>query len=52
MTRERFLTVGWNNRISFSLGLIVVVYVIAVLATASWGSQEGFIGLTLIGLVF
>ena len=52
MTREKFLTVGWNNRISLGLGLIVVTYVVAVLATSTWASHEGFIGLTLIGVVF
>jgi len=44
--------VGWNNRISLGLGLIVVAYVVAVVASAAWGSRDGFIGLTLIGVVF
>ncbi|MCL4249196.1 MAG: hypothetical protein KJ065_13700 [Anaerolineae bacterium] len=52
MTREKFLTVGWNNRISLGFGLIVVTYVVAVLSAATWASRDGFIGLVLFGVVF
>ena len=51
-SKEQFLTVRWNNRISAGLGLIVLFYIVATLATATWSGSGAFIGLVTIGVLF
>jgi hypothetical protein len=52
MTRQEFLTLRWNNRLSLGLGLIVLMYVLAALATGTWSGRDGFIGIAVLGAVY
>lgn len=52
MTKEKFLTVRWNNWLSIGLGLVVLVYVIIALSNSAWLGQNGLIGLGIIGALF
>jgi hypothetical protein len=42
-----FFTARWSNRVSITLGLVAVIYVIAVLVAGV--GTAGFIGLVVIG---
>ena len=52
MTKEKFLTVRWNNWLSLGLGLPALMYVIVVLSTSVLSVRPGFIGMVIIGAVF
>jgi hypothetical protein len=52
ITKERFLTVRWNNILSLGLGLPALVYAIAVLSTDLLSDMAGFIGLVVIGVLY
>lgn len=52
MTKEKFLTVRWNNILSLGLGLIVLIYVVFALSNSAWLGQNGLIGLGIIGAMF
>ncbi len=52
MTKEKFLTVRWNNLLSLGLGSIALIYVVVVLSTSVWSTRAGFIGLSVIGVIF
>jgi len=52
MTKENFLTVGWNNLLSLGLGLPTLIYVIIAFSTSFWLEQEGLIGLAIFGALF
>ena len=52
MTKEKFLTVRWNNLLSLGLGLIVLGYVISAVAAGAWSGRDGFIGIAVLGAVY
>ena len=52
MTREKFLTVRWNNLLSLGLGLPTLVYVGAAFATSFWSERGALIGLAVIGVLY
>ncbi len=52
MTKEKFVTVRWNNILTLALGLPTLVYVLAAFSNAFWSTKSGLIGLALIGLVY
>jgi hypothetical protein len=52
MTKERLLTVGWNNILTLALGLPLVIWVVVVLSTSVFSDLVGFIGTTVIGVVY
>lgn len=52
MTKDKFLTVRWNNLLSLGLGIPTLVYVIVVLATSVLTDSAGFIGLVVIGVLY
>jgi len=49
MTKEKFLTVRWNNLLSLGLGLILLIYIYFVLTTSALSDRAAFIGLVVIG---
>ncbi len=51
-TRDRYLTLGWNNTLSALLGLPMLVYAIAVLGSSGVSDRAAFIGMVLIGAVY
>ena len=41
MTKERFLTVRWNNWLSLALGLPTLIYVVVAFSTSVWSGRGG-----------
>jgi hypothetical protein len=52
MTKEDFLTVRWNNLLALVMGLIPLIYVVAVSSTSVLSARAGFIGLVVIGVLY
>ena len=52
MTRERFLTVRWNNILTLGLGIPTLIYGIVALATSLASDLPGFLGLVVIGVLY
>ncbi len=50
--RDRLLTVQWNNRLSFGLGLPALIYVVVALVTEVLSDRAAFAWLVLIGVVY
>jgi hypothetical protein len=52
MTKEKFLTIRWNNILMLALGLPTLLYVLAAFSNSSWSTNGGLIGLAIIGVVY
>lgn len=52
MTKEKFLTVRWNNWLSLGLGIPALIYVVFALSTSVWSGRDGLIGLAIIGVLY
>ncbi len=52
MTKEKFLTVRWNNLLTLGLGLPTLVYIVVALSTSAWSERGGFIGLAVMGVLY
>jgi len=52
MTKEKFLTVRWNNFLALGLGLPTLIYVVVALSTSMWSDRGEMIGLALIGALY
>ena len=52
MTRERFLTIRWNNYLSLALGVPGLAYVILALFVLSLSDFAAFIGMVIVGAFF
>jgi len=52
MTKEKFLTVRWNNLLALGLGLPALIYVVFALSTSYWSDREEMIGLAIIGALY
>ena len=52
MTKDRFLTVRWNNLLSLGVGLPVLAYVVAGLSISALSGLGGFIGMVIVGVVY
>ena len=52
MTKERFLTVRWNNLLTLGLGLPALIYVLFGFSTSLWTETAGMIGLSIIGVLY
>jgi len=52
MTKEKFLTVRWNNLLSLGLGLPTLIYVVAAFSTSTWSEKGGMIGLSIMGVLY
>ena len=52
MTKDKFLTVRWNNLLALGLGLVLLIYVVVVLSTSVLSDMAGFIGLVVIGVLY
>jgi len=52
MTKERFLTVRWNNILVAGLGLPALLFAIVVLSTGVLSDKTGFISLLVIGVLY
>ena len=52
MTKEKLLTVRWNNILAFVLGLPILIYVIVILSMPDMPNRAAFIALLLMGVVY
>ena len=52
MTKEKFLTVRWNNLLSLALGLPSLIYIVSAFSTSAWTEKGGMIGLSVIGVLY
>jgi hypothetical protein len=52
MTKDKFLTVRWNNVLTLGLGIPALIYVVVALSTSSWTGIGGLIGLSIIGVLY
>ena len=52
MTKDKFLTVQWNNRLSLGLGIPALAYAIFALVTSVLSPFTEFITLVVIGVVY
>ena len=52
LTKEKFLTIRWNNILSAGLGIPTLIYVIFAFSTSFWLEREGLIGLAIFGALF
>jgi hypothetical protein len=52
MTKERFLSVRWNNLLSLGLGLPVLIYAVVALSTSVWSTRGGLIGVSVFGALY
>jgi hypothetical protein len=52
MTKEKFLTVRWNNLLSLELGIPALIYVVIALSTSVLSDFWSFIGMAIIGVLY
>ncbi len=52
MTKEKFLTVRWNNLLALGMGLVPLIYVPSAFSTSAWTVKGGLIGLAVIGALY
>jgi hypothetical protein len=52
MTKDKFLTVRWNNLLTLALGLPAMIYIIASFSTPAWSTRGGLVGLAIIGVLY
>jgi hypothetical protein len=52
MTKEKFLTVRWNNMLALGFGFIPPTYVVVAFSTSVWSVRVGLIGLAVIGVLY
>ena len=52
MTKEKFLTVRWNNVLTLGLGLPALAYAVVALSTSLASGWPGFLGLVVIGVLY
>ena len=52
MTKEKFLTVRWNNILTLALGIPTLLYIVFAISTPVLSDSAAFIGLFLIGVVY
>jgi hypothetical protein len=51
-TKERFLTVRWNNLLTVGMGIPTVAYAAAALFTSALSGLAGFIGFVVIAVLY
>ncbi len=52
VTKEKFLTVRWNNLLTLALGAPTLIYIIYAFSTSLWTTKGGLIGLSIIGVLY
>ncbi len=52
MTKEKFLTVRWNNILTLALGIPTLIYVVFAFSTGLWTELAGLIGLAILGVLY
>jgi len=52
VTKEKLLTVRWNNILTLGLGLPALAYAVVALSTSLASDWAGFLGLVVIGVLY
>jgi hypothetical protein len=52
VTKEKFLTVRWNNVLTLALGIPTLLYVVYAFSTGLWTEMAGLIGLAILGALY
>ncbi len=52
MTREKFLTVRWNNWLTLGLGIPTLIYIVVAFSTSAWSEWGGLVGLAVMGAIY
>jgi hypothetical protein len=52
MTKEKFLTIRWNNWLTLGLGIPALIFVVVAFSTSLWMERTGMVGLAVIGALF
>ncbi len=52
MTKDQFLTKGWNNWLTLAMGIPVLIFGIAFLSTDFISDFSGFVTLVIAGAVY
>ena len=52
MTKEKFLSVRWNNLLTLALGLPTLIYAVVVLSTSALSDFGGFVGIAVMGALY
>jgi hypothetical protein len=52
MTKEKFLTVRWNNWLTLVLGIPALAYTVYAYSGPLWTTRWGLIGLAVIGVLY
>ena len=52
VSREKFLTVRWNNILSLGVGLPTLAYILAAFSSTLWTERAGLIWLAIIGVLY
>jgi hypothetical protein len=52
VTKEKLLTVRWNNILTLGLGLPILIYAVVVLSTGASSDMAAFIGLVVFGVIY
>ena len=52
MTKDRFLTIRWNNWLSLAFGLPALGFAVFALSTSVMSDFTSFLGMVIIGAVY
>jgi len=52
MTKDKFLTIRWNNLLTLGLGIPTLIYILVAFSTPLWSTRAGLIGLSIIGVLY
>jgi hypothetical protein len=52
MTREKFLTVRWNNWLTLGLGIPTLIYIVVAFSNSLYSTRGGLIRLGVIGVLY
>jgi hypothetical protein len=52
MTKEKILTIRWNNILTLALGIPALIYVVFALSNLIWTEMSGMIWLAAIGALY
>jgi hypothetical protein len=52
MSKEKFLTIRWNNILSLGLGIPALLYIIFAISSSLWPTINGLIWLAVIGALY
>jgi hypothetical protein len=52
MSKEKFLTVKWNNLLTVGLGIPLLIFVVYAFSSTFWMEKGGLIWLVIIGALY